>query len=319
MAEFADGEAVRRALQGAATVLMVSASETPDRVAAASELRGRRRGGRGRPSRLHVVRGRRARCGRSRWPATTGPPRNTSGRAGWDTRFLRDNLYADFLPFMVGEDGVIRGPAGDGRAAVVAQDDIADAAVAVLREPSAHAGRTYDLTGPAALTLAEIAATITAVTGRDGHLSRRDVARGVRVAGGLRCAGLAGGRLGEHVHVDRRGRTVRGQQRRADPVARHVATVPPPAEARRPGPARTARPLPPLARWPASRGRGAGCGRAGGDGETQAAQSVAGPNGGKRLQRSSGRKRSAGLPEVLVGLVHLAQDGRDVVGELQSG
>src|SRR6185312_12648472 len=80
--------------------------------------------------------------------------------------FLRDNLYADFLPFMAGEDGVIRGPAGDGRAAVVAQDDIADAAVAVLRAPGEHAGRTYDLTGPAAIGLAEAAATITEVTGR---------------------------------------------------------------------------------------------------------------------------------------------------------
>lgn len=67
---------------------------------------------------------------------------------------------------MVGEDGVIRGPAGDGRAAVVAQDDIADAAVAVLLEPGRHDGRTYDLTGPEALSLAEIAQTISDVTGR---------------------------------------------------------------------------------------------------------------------------------------------------------
>jgi NAD(P)H dehydrogenase (quinone) len=68
---------------------------------------------------------------------------------------------------MVGEDGVIRGPAGDGRVAVVAQDDIADAAVAVLREPAAHVGRTYDLTGPAAITMAEAAAMISAATGRE--------------------------------------------------------------------------------------------------------------------------------------------------------
>ena len=80
--------------------------------------------------------------------------------------FLRDNLYADFLPFLVGADGVIRGPAGDGRAAVVAQDDIADAAVAVLRDPGGHAGRTYEMTGPAALSMTEVAATITEVTGR---------------------------------------------------------------------------------------------------------------------------------------------------------
>ncbi|MFD0520978.1 Rossmann-fold NAD(P)-binding domain-containing protein [Paractinoplanes durhamensis] len=74
--------------------------------------------------------------------------------------FLRDNLYADFLPFLVGEDGVIRGPAGDGRAAVVAQDDIADALVAVLRDPAPHAGKTYEMTGPEALSLTEVAAII---------------------------------------------------------------------------------------------------------------------------------------------------------------
>src|SRR5437588_13034322 len=33
--------------------------------------------------------------------------------------FLRDNLYLDFMPFLVGDDGVIRGPAGDGRVAAV--------------------------------------------------------------------------------------------------------------------------------------------------------------------------------------------------------
>ena len=80
--------------------------------------------------------------------------------------FLRDSLYADFFPFLTGEDGVIRGPAGDGRVAAVAQDDVADAAVAVLRDPAAHAGATYDLTGPEALTMTEVAEMITAVTGR---------------------------------------------------------------------------------------------------------------------------------------------------------
>ena len=45
---------------------------------------------------------------------------------------------------MTGEDGVIRGPAGDGRFAGVAQDDIADVAAAVLLAPEEHARRTYD-------------------------------------------------------------------------------------------------------------------------------------------------------------------------------
>jgi NAD(P)H dehydrogenase (quinone) len=86
--------------------------------------------------------------------------------SGMAFTFLRDNFYADFMPALAGQDGVIRGPAGDGRVAAVAQDDIADAAVAVLSGPAAHAGRTYSLTGPEALTLTEVAGTITAVTGR---------------------------------------------------------------------------------------------------------------------------------------------------------
>jgi uncharacterized protein YbjT (DUF2867 family) len=48
----------------------------------------------------------------------------------------------------------------------VAQDDIADVAAAVLRDPTAHGGATYDLTGPQALTLAEVAEIVTEVTGR---------------------------------------------------------------------------------------------------------------------------------------------------------
>jgi uncharacterized protein YbjT (DUF2867 family) len=67
---------------------------------------------------------------------------------------------------MVGADGVIRGPAGDGRVAAVAQDDIADVAAAVLRDPDVHAGRTYTLTGPQALSLDDVATALTAATGR---------------------------------------------------------------------------------------------------------------------------------------------------------
>ena len=68
---------------------------------------------------------------------------------------------------MAGADGVIRGPAGQGRVAAVSQDDIADAAVAVLRRPGDHERQTYDLTGPVAVTLDEVAATLAAVTGRE--------------------------------------------------------------------------------------------------------------------------------------------------------
>ena len=86
--------------------------------------------------------------------------------AGLGFTFLRDNIYSDFFTEMVGPDGVLRGPGGDGRVAAVTLDDIADVATTVLRDPAPHAGMTYDLTGPEALTLSEIAATITSVTGR---------------------------------------------------------------------------------------------------------------------------------------------------------
>jgi NAD(P)H dehydrogenase (quinone) len=79
---------------------------------------------------------------------------------------LRDNIYADFVPEMVGDDNVIRGPARGGRVAAVAQDDIADVAAAVLRRPSWHRAATYHLTGPEALTLSQIAAILTDITGR---------------------------------------------------------------------------------------------------------------------------------------------------------
>ncbi|GAA3325027.1 SDR family oxidoreductase [Paeniglutamicibacter sulfureus] len=77
--------------------------------------------------------------------------------SGLQYTFLRDNFYADFLPDLVGADGVIRGPGGDGKAAVVARADVARTAAAILREPGRHLGATYELTGPEALSLAEVA------------------------------------------------------------------------------------------------------------------------------------------------------------------
>jgi NAD(P)H dehydrogenase (quinone) len=79
--------------------------------------------------------------------------------------FLRQSLYMDKAPLHVSADGVIRGPAGEGRSAWTARDDIADVAVAVMTG-SGHEGLTYDVTGPEALTLAETAERLSAVTGR---------------------------------------------------------------------------------------------------------------------------------------------------------
>ncbi|MDQ2583750.1 SDR family oxidoreductase [Saccharothrix yanglingensis] len=165
-AAFTDRDAVRDALRGSDVVLMVSASETPDRVA---------------QHRTFVDAAVDAGVGHLVYTSFCGAAPDaafTLARDHWATErhirasglaftFLRDNLYADFTLGLVGDDGVIRGPAGDGRAAVVAQDDIADAATAVLTDPARHVGATYDLTGPEALTLAEVAEVLSRTTGRD--------------------------------------------------------------------------------------------------------------------------------------------------------
>jgi NAD(P)H dehydrogenase (quinone) len=164
-AQYGDRDAVAAALAGVETALMVSASETPDRVEHhTSFIDGAVQAGvrhlvytsffGASPTSTFTL-------GRDHW-ATEEHIR----ASGLDYTFLRDNLYADFFAMMVGEDGVLRGPADDGRVAAVAQDDIADVIAAVLPSARSHAGATYEMTGPEALTLHQVAATITDVTGR---------------------------------------------------------------------------------------------------------------------------------------------------------
>lgn len=86
--------------------------------------------------------------------------------SGMRHTFLRDNLYLDFAEHLVGDDGVIRGSAGSGRAAMVARADVARVAAAVLQHPERHVDVTYDLTGPEELTLAEVAEKLSRHTGR---------------------------------------------------------------------------------------------------------------------------------------------------------
>lgn len=165
VAAYRDGEAVLQALDGIDTVFMVSGSESVDRVAEHfSVVDAAARAGVRQLVYLSFV-------GASP-DATFTLVRDHFAteehirEMGLAATILRDNLYADFLPGMAGDDGVLRGPAGEGRVAAVAQNDVADAVVAVLGDPGEHAGRTYELTGPAALSLDEVAATITSVTGR---------------------------------------------------------------------------------------------------------------------------------------------------------
>ena len=148
-ASYLDRDAVRRALDGLDVVLMVSAAEAENRldehrafVDAAAEAGVR-----------HLV----------YISFVTEQHIEQSGMA-WT--HVRDNLDADFFLTMAGDDGVIRGPADDGRVAAVAQDDVAAAVTAVLLDPASQEGRTYSLTGPEAVTLTEAAATMTRALGR---------------------------------------------------------------------------------------------------------------------------------------------------------
>ena len=85
-------------------------------------------------------------------------------RRGWRFTFLRDSFYADFLPLMA-QDGAIRGPAGDGRVAAVAREDVAAVAAVVLADPGRARRRGIRPHRPEALTLAEAAALVKEVTG----------------------------------------------------------------------------------------------------------------------------------------------------------
>jgi uncharacterized protein YbjT (DUF2867 family) len=85
---------------------------------------------------------------------------------GWT--FLRPNLYLQGLLAMAGPiraEGRFFAPIGDARVSAVDVRDIADVAAAVLTEPG-HDRATYSITGPAAVTHAEIAVAIGEATGR---------------------------------------------------------------------------------------------------------------------------------------------------------
>jgi NAD(P)H dehydrogenase (quinone) len=163
-ASYQDPRALRHALAGTRTLFMVSAGEAFDRVQqhiaavdAAVEV------GVERIVYLSFV---------GAAPEATF----TFARDHWHTEehvrstgvshtFLRDNMYLDYFPALAGTDGVIRGPAGDGQIGAVARDDIAEVAVAVLLGDG-HDGRTYDVTGPEAVTLHQAAEDLTRVIGR---------------------------------------------------------------------------------------------------------------------------------------------------------
>jgi len=78
---------------------------------------------------------------------------------------LRDAFYIDMFltEDKFDSEGVLRGPAGEGRAAFVSREDVAQTTAAALQtQPEG----IYDVTGPEAPSVAEVVAKLSALTGR---------------------------------------------------------------------------------------------------------------------------------------------------------
>lgn len=108
---------------------------------------------------------------------------------------------AFFMQNLLGSvaDGVLYGPTGEGRIGLIDVRDIAEFGAAVLRDPAAHAGKTYTITGPESISLRDAASSIGAsyqpVTpdqayaamrgaGLDEWMSRVSVEYGIAYSGG---------------------------------------------------------------------------------------------------------------------------------------
>jgi NAD(P)H dehydrogenase (quinone) len=163
-ADYTDGDGARVALAGCDTMLLVSGRESADRV---------------REHRSMVEAAVSAGVERIVYISFQGAAEDatfTFARDHFHTErlikstglghvFLRDSLYLAALAGLAGPDGVIRGPAGDGAVAGVGHPDVAAVAARVLVDRQWD-GSTLDVTGPAALTLTEVAEALTAVSGR---------------------------------------------------------------------------------------------------------------------------------------------------------
>jgi uncharacterized protein YbjT (DUF2867 family) len=82
---------------------------------------------------------------------------------------VRPNLFQQNVPQntipSIGEDGTFYANAGDARISMVDTRDVAAVAARALTEPG-HAGATYDVTGPEALSYADVADKVSRALGR---------------------------------------------------------------------------------------------------------------------------------------------------------
>jgi uncharacterized protein YbjT (DUF2867 family) len=180
VASYEDSEAMARALDGTDTLFLVSGHEDLDRVSLHRRaVEGARLAGVERIVYTSFM---------GAAPGATFPyARDHSAterairEAGISLTAMRNTLYADVAPLFVGQDGVIRAPAGHGRVAWVARADVARLGAVLLTEPG-HEGQSYDVSGPHAIDLFETARILTKATRRSitYHPETLDEARASR-------------------------------------------------------------------------------------------------------------------------------------------
>jgi uncharacterized protein YbjT (DUF2867 family) len=87
-------------------------------------------------------------------------PAATVVRCAWFAQNFTETDFAEMV-----RRGALTLPGGEAAEPFVDVEDIADVAVAALTDPAAHAGQVYELTGPEALTLHEVADVLAEVDG----------------------------------------------------------------------------------------------------------------------------------------------------------
>jgi uncharacterized protein YbjT (DUF2867 family) len=93
--------------------------------------------------------------------------------AGLPFTSIRNSMYADDIPGWFDAEGIDRAPGGDGRMSFSYRPELADVIATTLTEPG-HEGKVYDITTPEAVSLAELAAIASEVTGDDYRYQPED-------------------------------------------------------------------------------------------------------------------------------------------------
>lgn len=165
-AVYDDEEAMRAALEGADTLVLVSSRPTGRRLEEhAAAVEAGRAAGVQRVIYVSLVGAAPAatyRNARDHWLTE-----QYLAGCGLRSTIVRAGIYASTLTRLADEGLVIRGPGGDGRTAFTTHQDIADVIAALAEDPGTeHDGTVLQVTGPESLTLAETAARLAESTGR---------------------------------------------------------------------------------------------------------------------------------------------------------